>query len=89
MAYVRMTGKQCVTKLAYNCSMFTKIRWQTQIDTLIKTGLCFLRTVVSGLKKRCRLAAGESTHHITGVIMQKLTIIKFTTVKYHQTLDKV
>jgi hypothetical protein len=49
MAYVRMAGKKCVTKLAYSYSMFTKIRWQTQIDTLIRTDLCFLRTVVSGL----------------------------------------
>ena len=78
MAYVRMTGKQCVTKLAYICSMFAKIRWQTQIVSLNRIGLCFLRTFVFRTTEPCRVLSGVSTHHITGVIMQKPTIIKFT-----------
>jgi hypothetical protein len=50
--------------------MFTKFRQQTQIATLIRKGLYFLRTVVFWITAPCCFVGGESTHHTTGVIMQ-------------------
>jgi hypothetical protein len=80
-------SEKYIMKLAYICSMFTKFLQQTHIVTLSRCRLCFLRTVVFRITAPCSSVGGEFIYHVTGVIRQKTTVIKFTTVKYFLTLD--